>query len=114
MATSNYTALIEQLKTFHTGFSDSQFRELYSRACYMVRNSQLEESSKNGALKALCASCDSNDCYHYNSDGVFEALSHIEAAEKQLLTNANSCSIPLEGILSVSMGGQTFNFGGAA
>ncbi len=32
MAMSNYTALIEQLKTIRIGFSDSQFRKYYSNA----------------------------------------------------------------------------------
>lgn len=182
MATSNYTDLINQLKTIRTGFSDSQCRKNYSNACNMIRNSELEESDKNAALKVLRANCDSNGGYYYNNDGVPELMAHLQAAkeleivneslsfpafnlrnlmalvsdgkvfgvefikrstgelrrmncrlgvtrhlkggnkayrasEKQLLTvfdmtNKGYRSIPLEGIQRVSVGGQTFSFGG--
>jgi len=183
MATSNYTALIEQLKTIRSGSSDSQFRRNYAKARNMIHNSELEDTDKNGALKVLRANCDNNGGHHYNSDGIPELLAHLEAAntiqmtndalnvpafnlrnltalvsdgkifsvefikrttgdlrrmtcrlgvtkhlkggeraysatEKQLLTvfdmEANSYrSIPVEGIQSVSVGGQVFDFGGA-
>ena len=183
MTNSNYTALIEQLKTIHTGNSDSQCRKNYNNACHLIRNSELEDSEINSALKVLRANCDSNGGYHYNSDGIPELLAHLEAAQevetnnealnvpafnlrnftalvsdgkifsvefikrttgelrrmtcrigvkkhlkggekaysaaqKRLLTvfdmDAKGYrSIPLEGIQSVSVGGQTFSFGGA-
>ena len=183
MAKSNYTALIEQLKTIRSGNSDSQCRHNYSNAYNLIQKSDLDESEKNGALKVLRANCDSNGGYHYNSDGIPELLAHLEAAQevetnnealnvpafnlrnftalvsdgkifsvkfikrttgelrrmtcrigvkkhlkggdkaysaaqKRLLTvfdmDAKSYrSIPLEGIQSVSVGGQTFSFGGA-
>ncbi len=108
------TALIQQLKTIRIGLSDSQCRRNYSNAYQFIQNSELGESIQNGALKVLRANCDSNGGYHYNSDGIPELITHLEAVH-EIEANNQALNAPAFNIhnMTAFLDGQSFSFGGA-
>jgi len=81
MAKTNYTALIEQLETISNEPSDSGNRHGYSEARSFIINSDLPEEHQELVRKALYTGADINGGYHYNSNGVEQALETTRSLE---------------------------------
>ena len=79
MANANYTALIEQLKTVSNPPSDSGNRRGYSTARAFIMESDLSDAQKELVRSELHKAADTNQGYHYNSNGVYGALKAIES-----------------------------------
>jgi len=79
MANANYTALIEQLKTVSNSPSDSGNRIGYSTARALIMESDLPDAHKEIVRAELHKAADTNQGYHYNSNGVHGALKAIES-----------------------------------
>jgi len=79
MANANYTALIEQLKTVSNPPSDSGNRKGYAVARAFIMKSDLSDAQKEIVRSELHKAADTNQGYHYNSNGVQGALKAIES-----------------------------------
>jgi len=77
MTATNYTALIEQLKSVTNEPSDSGNRRGYRQAYEFIIASDLLEAEKQVITKALHTAADTNQGYHYNSNGVHGAIQAI-------------------------------------
>ena len=83
MAKTNYKALIEQLNTISNEPSDFGNRQGYSRARQFFIDSDLPESEKETVRNALHEAADTNQGWHYNSNGVrgaIKAITELDAA----------------------------------
>jgi len=80
-AKTNYTALIEQLKTISNEPSDSGNRRGYREAYEFIQKSELDSGEKQIVVKALHSAADTNQGYYYNSNGVHGALKAISELE---------------------------------
>lgn len=83
MAKTNYKALIEQLNSIRNEPSDFGNRQGYSRARQFITDSDLSESEKDMVRSTLHEAADTNQGWHYNSNGVhgaIRAITELEAA----------------------------------
>lgn len=79
MANTNYTVLIEQLNTIHNEPSDNGNRRGYWQAYAFIKASNLQEDEQALVSQALHAAADTNQGYHYNSNGIHGALKAISS-----------------------------------
>lgn len=79
MAKADYNTLIEQLKTISNEPSDSGNRRGYAQARAFIMDSDLSDELKEKVRSELHLAADTNQGYHYNSNGVHGALKAVEA-----------------------------------
>lgn len=103
MATGNYTALIEQLNTISNEPSDSGNRRGYVQAKTLIMTSDLSDEQKEHLRLELHRAADTNQGYHYNSNGIRGALRAIK-----ILQSANDAEFEPKPPTSLSAAELTY------
>ncbi len=79
MTESDYSALVAQLKTITNAPSDYGNRRGYAKARALIMGSELSDQEKELVRRELHRGADTNNGYHYNSNGIAEAIAAIES-----------------------------------
>ena len=111
MAKTNYKALIEQLETISNEPSDSSNRRGYAQARAFIISSELTDDQKELMRKELHRGADTNQGYHYNSNGISEAISAISklsAANDDLFDPTLPQSLTITQLINKLESGEIF------